>query len=186
MKKSYPGQNEMGMRWRVITERNTTNKFMFLKTNETREFYKLRFLTSETAAPKNLKQLIPSPGRECHRQFDQIRKFLSSLSLLLIEADSKGSRCKDKQLHSHARACDVLIVTLFKRLYNLQSFIALVAAWKLFKIPQFRKSVCCSQAFFHSIRNRNLLSAFCTTQKYLNEWILRWRFKGCEYRRGRF
>jgi hypothetical protein len=29
---------------------------------------------------------------------------------------------RDKQLYSHARALDVLIATLFKRLYNFQSF----------------------------------------------------------------
>lgn len=34
----------------------------------------------------------------------------------------KGFALRDKQLYSHARALDVLIATLFKRLYNFQSF----------------------------------------------------------------
>jgi hypothetical protein len=36
--------------------------------------------------------------------------------------EKKGPASRDKQLYSHARALDVLIATLFKRLYNFQSF----------------------------------------------------------------
>lgn len=55
---------------------------------------------------------------------DQIN-FISTLSRLV---DREGPTTK--QLYSHARALDVLIATLFKRLYNFQSFLmrfALVA-----------------------------------------------------------
>lgn len=101
----------------------TTSHHRKNTTNVLREFYKLPLfrllcVPSETA-PKTWKfdpiPLVP---------LDQIN-FISTLSRLV---DREGPTTK--QLYSHARALDVLIATLFKRLYNFQSFLmrfALVA-----------------------------------------------------------
>lgn len=61
--------------------------------------------------------------------FDQITAFFYRLYRSLL-IGVKEKRARDEQLYSHARALDVLIATLFKRLYNFQSFLiwnALVA-----------------------------------------------------------
>lgn len=80
-------------------------------------------------APQKPEKFDPIP-REYHRRFwSDNSVFLSTLSQLDDLMKKKGPALKDKQLHSHARALDVLIATLFKRLYNFQSFRTFFLRW---------------------------------------------------------
>lgn len=92
--------------------KNSINYFSFLLFNLLRRRLRL----------KNLKNLIPSPVSTTGA-FDQITaSFYRLYRSSMIWWRKKGPALRDKQLHSHARALDVLIATLFKRLYNFQSF----------------------------------------------------------------
>lgn len=102
---------------------------MFLKTNEDTEFYKLPFFLLFNLLRRRLRlktwKIWSHPPWVYHRHFwSDNRVFLSTLSQLVdLMEKKKGPAWRDKQLYSHARALDVLIATLFKRLYNFQSFL---------------------------------------------------------------
>lgn len=175
MKKSYPHEHKTKWR-RVITEKkippasceSSINYLCFVY------FVNLRRLHLK---PEKFDPIPLSASRS------QIN-FISTLSRLVDREDPTT-----KQLYSHALALDVLIATLFKRLYNFQSFLmrfALVARCGnyLSILRDFARDLKACLT-----RNKNLNEHKHKTD-FAVEWmdgrIHRGEFKGYKYRRGLF